>query len=193
MPDDVAQLKRVDAATFATVRFARARPLDRCASSHASLLPARTMAAQIDAKDRSTWHSLCVGATAGRDVLRLRQHRAHPAADAPPGRDRQAGHRGRPRAQGPSRLAHPGSRWQRPGRVRSLDETPEPLQTDPRGRLLSSTILTQHADSTHRTFACLTIRQARVSLDHFLSDVGLVIETIETFSPEQAQPSMQAV
>jgi len=47
-----------------------------------------------------------------------------------------------------------------------------------------ATAVQQHlVDLARSTFACLTIRQARVSLDHFLSDVGLVIETIETFSP----------
>jgi EKC/KEOPS complex subunit PCC1/LAGE3 len=32
--------------------------------------------------------------------------------------------------------------------------------------------------------AALTLRQARVSLDHLLSDLGLVVQTIATFSPD---------
>jgi len=48
---------------------------------------------------------------------------------------------------------------------------------------LVSRTLSLEGNELVATFACLTIRQARVSLDHFLSDVGLVIETIETFSP----------
>ncbi|KAI7950153.1 hypothetical protein MJO28_008974 [Puccinia striiformis f. sp. tritici] len=33
------------------------------------------------------------------------------------------------------------------------------------------------------TIAALTLRQARVSMDHLLSDLELVVETLATFSP----------
>jgi hypothetical protein len=33
----------------------------------------------------------------------------------------------------------------------------------------------------HRTFEAVSVRQARVALDHFLTDIGLVVETMASF------------
>lgn len=35
------------------------------------------------------------------------------------------------------------------------------------------------------TFRAITVKQARVALDHFFSDVQLIADTIEQFDPEK--------
>lgn len=37
----------------------------------------------------------------------------------------------------------------------------------------------------HATFRAITVKQARVALDHFFSDVQLIADTIEQFDPEK--------
>ena len=141
------------------------------------------MTAPVDAKDRSTWHSLCVrrahlntlsrGSTVRiplptprqaeivKEVIEVdRELKAHLVSRT---------------------LALEGSELVA---CVALHDSLAVASNRPCLLLARTEIYhAQLADLAHSTFACLTIRQARVSLDHFLSDVGLVIETIETFSP----------
>jgi len=43
------------------------------------------------------------------------------------------------------------------------------------------------------SFSSLTVRQARVALDHFLSDVGLVVETISELGPPSLTDAKQSL